>query len=489
MSRVDQSERRGFLADGSARRHARAGGVWAESAGASNAPDIEGRSILVVDDEPVFARTLADGLRAELPGVEVRVAHHGAEALEVLGNGTIDLVVTDVNMPVMDGTALVAAMVSRGIHLPVIMVTAFGNRELELGARRHGVISVIDKPIDFALLVEICASSLRSVSRGAVQGITLPGFLQLLELERRSCTVRIHERGQRGFIAVRDGVMMSCVVGQRQGMDALCEILSWRAPRIEMASWIELESVEQPIPLGAALLEGARRIDEVHRDDQAQREGAADRSEQARQSDDEAHRGRQAQREGVAGRGDEARRGAPAGPRDGSSRGLRSHGEQRSPAAAAPAPQASASGVPCGASSRPGRTGDPGEAAAARPACASIERALQAGMAVEGAIAVALVDHHSGTILGSESDVGFPIEVAATGNTEIVRAKLRVMKEIGTKGGISDVLITLHSEYHLIRPLRRGTQFLYLALDKTRGNLGLARCQLSRIERELASRG
>lgn len=124
--------------------------------------DLTGRSILVVDDEDVFLHCLAEGIATELPGVEVFTAHDGAEALDVLDEHVIDLTVTDVTMPGMDGMALVAAMVSRGIQVPVIMVTASACRRVELKARRYGVISVIDKPIDLASLLEVCGNTLRS---------------------------------------------------------------------------------------------------------------------------------------------------------------------------------------------------------------------------------------------------------------------------------------------------------------------------------------
>jgi len=116
----------------------------------------------------------------------------------------------------------------------------------------------------------------------------------------------------------------------------------------------------------------------------------------------------------------------------------------------------------------------------------SIETALKDAMVIEGAIGVALVDYTSGMTLGvaggtSELDLG----VAAAGNTDVVRAEVRTMEMLGLDDSIEDILITLDTQYHLIRPLSGRTGkglFLYLALNKTRANLGLARHQLRRIE-------
>ena len=78
------------------------------------------------------------------------------------------------------------------------------------------------------------------------------------------------------------------------------------------------------------------------------------------------------------------------------------------------------------------------------------------------------------------------IERAASGNTSVVKAKMAVMRQLGIGGAIEDILITLESQYHLIRPLTKvPTLFLYVAIDRQRGNLGLARHKLRQIEESL----
>ncbi|MFJ6135334.1 hypothetical protein [Kitasatospora sp. NPDC092286] len=113
----------------------------------------------------------------------------------------------------------------------------------------------------------------------------------------------------------------------------------------------------------------------------------------------------------------------------------------------------------------------------------------QAMTVIEGAIGAALVDYSSGMALATlDGPGGIDLNVAAAGNTDVVRAKMRTMDMLGLQDGIDDILITLSSQYHLIRPLTgRGGKglFLYLALDKSRANLAMARHQLTRIEADL----
>jgi hypothetical protein len=121
---------------------------------------------------------------------------------------------------------------------------------------------------------------------------------------------------------------------------------------------------------------------------------------------------------------------------------------------------------------------------------ANIETSMKEAMTIEGAIGVALVDYTSGLTLGvMGGGATMDMNVAAAGNTDVVRAKVRTLEMLGYSDGIEDILITLDSQYHLIRLLqgRRGGEalFLYLSLSKNRANLGLARHQLRKIESEL----
>ena len=106
---------------------------------------------------------------------------------------------------------------------------------------------------------------------------------------------------------------------------------------------------------------------------------------------------------------------------------------------------------------------------------------------VEGALGAALVDFDGGLTLGTVGGGDdLDLEIAGAGNLEVVRAKVRVMEQLGLDDQIEDILITLGKQYHIIRPLEsHPTMFLYLALSRDSGNLGLARHQLRNIESSL----
>ena len=119
----------------------------------------------------------------------------------------------------------------------------------------------------------------------------------------------------------------------------------------------------------------------------------------------------------------------------------------------------------------------------------NMDLALKDMMVIDGAIGAAVVDYNSGMALGMlGSSKAMDLQVAAAGNTEVVRAKMRTMDSLGLSDEIEDILITLSGQYHIIRPMtgrKSKGLFLYLALDRGRANLALARHRLKGIEEDL----
>ena len=100
----------------------------------------------------------------------------------------------------------------------------------------------------------------------------------------------------------------------------------------------------------------------------------------------------------------------------------------------------------------------------------------------EGAMCAALVDSTSGMVLESVG-TGVDMELAAAGNTEVVRSKMKTMKSLGLEGAIEDILITLTRQYHIIRPVaKHNGLFIYYVLDRNRANLAMARRKVQDLE-------
>jgi CheY-like chemotaxis protein len=114
-------------------------------------------SILVVDDEPDVAEMFRQRFRREArDGTYVmHFANSGDAALNLLTKGiqpTLMVILSDINMPQMDGLDLLAEIKQRWSDLPVIMVTAYGDDKRRRRASELGALKFHTKPVDFDLL-------------------------------------------------------------------------------------------------------------------------------------------------------------------------------------------------------------------------------------------------------------------------------------------------------------------------------------------------
>lgn len=116
---------------------------------------------------------------------------------------------------------------------------------------------------------------------------------------------------------------------------------------------------------------------------------------------------------------------------------------------------------------------------------ANLNESLQDLMTLDGALCAAVVDYNSGMLLGNVGS-GVDLELAAAGNTEVVRAKMKTMKSLGLQDTIEDVLITLGKQYHILRPAEKlNGIFVYYVLDSSRANLALARRKIADVESKM----
>ncbi len=116
---------------------------------------------------------------------------------------------------------------------------------------------------------------------------------------------------------------------------------------------------------------------------------------------------------------------------------------------------------------------------------ANLNESLQDLMTLDGALCAAVVDYNSGMLLGSVGS-GVDMELAAAGNTEVVRAKMKTMKSLGLHDTIEDILITLGKQYHILRPAEKlNGIFVYYVLDSSRANLALARRKIADVESKM----
>lgn len=220
------------------------------------------RTLLIVDDEELFRESLADGLRALDRGWRVVAVDNGKSAEQVLETETVDLVLTDLHMPVVDGFELLAYLVEHRPWLPVLVMTAYGTAEVSDRLRRLGFGGFIEKPIEFESLTQRIAEVFASEAAGFVRGIPLPTFLQVLELEKKTCSLRVTAGGKVGHLHFVDGACDDAEAGALCGEEAAAEIVCWEGAAIEILVGTREPTRRIRIPTRHLLLESFHLRDE-----------------------------------------------------------------------------------------------------------------------------------------------------------------------------------------------------------------------------------
>lgn len=218
-------------------------------------------TVLVVDDEALFRESVLDAASATHPEWRLLAASNGREALERLAETAVDVIVTDLRMPELDGLGLLAALSQLEPRPRVIVVSAFATDSIQDDLRQLGAIRCIDKPVDLPSLIAGIAV-LQANPASSVTGVSVSGFAQLLELERKTCQLRLEHEGRSADLLFDDGRLVDAIYGGLEGHEAAYEALSWENARMEILPLFGSPRARVTSPLRHLILESAQRNDE-----------------------------------------------------------------------------------------------------------------------------------------------------------------------------------------------------------------------------------
>lgn len=183
------------------------------------------KSVLLVDDAALFRRAAALVVGEMLPEVELHSAANGALALAVLETHRVDLLVTDLAMPTLGGTGLLAGVLRRGRPLPVIVLTATTTPDFVAWAKRTNAVGILSKPVVFPALGEAIRRELAGGEPG-IAPFTLEVLCRLLSLELASVELRVVAPNARGALHFLHGVLRHAETPTETGVPAAIALLS-----------------------------------------------------------------------------------------------------------------------------------------------------------------------------------------------------------------------------------------------------------------------
>jgi DNA-binding response OmpR family regulator len=220
-------------------------------------------NVLLVDADEFLAEMIESGLVLSRPKWGVIATRHPAEALNVLEqHSELDAIITEVvfNRSSDAGKAFIREVGQRWPEIPIFVMTYLDPEE----TRGLETAEYIGKPPDIDFLVSRIDRAIRKQRESLVRGISLPTFLQILELERKTCTVVVSHGGRVGELYFRDGKLMQARLDGDEGERALFGMLSMPEHSLRVVDKCEVDR-KISAGLGTLLMEWSIRQDHASR--------------------------------------------------------------------------------------------------------------------------------------------------------------------------------------------------------------------------------
>lgn len=220
------------------------------------------KNVLIVDDDSVTRGLLSRVLKPHSKDFQVLTAVNGKDAVEMINKEKINLIITDLQMPEMDGLQLILHINKNHPEIPVFVMTAFGNSEIKSKIDSLGTFKYFEKPLNIDIITECIFEELDSGARGKIEGISLASFLQLLEMENKTCTLHVTSEDMAGKFYFFKGELMAVEAGELQNEEAAYELLCLNKIIMEIDNICAKKKKTIKQPLMNILMEGLRLKDE-----------------------------------------------------------------------------------------------------------------------------------------------------------------------------------------------------------------------------------
>lgn len=226
--------------------------------------------ILIVDDDDEFLDRLVKLFKASQNIFDTVTAADGVEALNILKTTTISLVVSDVQMPVMDGFILMAYISGLYPDIPVIMINDPGEVGAEEIALESGAVAYLEKPFTLKELLHTISDTFEKMTDGGqLANVSLEMFIQLFEMEQKTCTVRVQDKetNKTGALFFKDGELYNARISEIEGNEAAYEIISWEKISVSISDTCMVDDKLIDGDNQTIMLEAARRKEAKNRTD------------------------------------------------------------------------------------------------------------------------------------------------------------------------------------------------------------------------------
>ena len=220
------------------------------------------KNILIVDTDPILLHTVVGLLKSQGGLLQIHSASNTQSALDILAAKDIHVLITGMHLPEMDAFELLSQLAAEYPQIRLIVMTNNASSMFRSKIRQMSSVIHFDQALDISMLTKRIFTELQIDYGGQLRGITLASFLQMMELEGRSCTLLVTTKGKSGIIHLDRGKPVAARMGLLTGKPAALHILTWQNVLIDIDYAPTVVTQEITTPLMNLILESGRMVDE-----------------------------------------------------------------------------------------------------------------------------------------------------------------------------------------------------------------------------------
>jgi len=226
------------------------------------------KTALLADDDPAIQWLYQNGLAAHLPGFDIATVSNGQEAIDYLSAHPVAVLVTDIAMPQKDGFEVLAFVRRHHPNLPVIVLASLAPKQVIESAPQLGALQVLQKPVAPELLAKRILAAYSETTRGRISGVPLAPLVQLVQAERKSCSLLLRMDDKRGRLHFLSGELVNAYAFEldTDGEDAARYLLALGEATVDFERSLHNHIRTIHTPLATLLLQVAQAQDEGERD-------------------------------------------------------------------------------------------------------------------------------------------------------------------------------------------------------------------------------
>lgn len=191
------------------------------------------KTVLIVDDSVMLINYLEESFQEYDQDFKMISANDGMEAIELLKQHQVSLLITDLQMPKIDGLGLLAYVTKHYPKIPCIVMSAHGTPKI-IKTIQQDILQFIEKPFTAKKLARTILSALkRDTVDGTLSGISVITFLQMVEMEQKTCLCEVESPGNpSGFFYFQGGELFHAICGELKGEEAAIKLINMDNPVI-----------------------------------------------------------------------------------------------------------------------------------------------------------------------------------------------------------------------------------------------------------------